>query len=52
VKTVFRNADVGYGSAMAVLLTLVIVAIGLAYARISTRRQAVAAGPGRLSVGS
>jgi raffinose/stachyose/melibiose transport system permease protein len=51
VKTVFRNADVGYGSAMAVLLTLVVVVVGLIYARISTRRQAVAAGPGRLPVG-
>jgi raffinose/stachyose/melibiose transport system permease protein len=52
VKTVFRNADVGYGSAMAVLLTLVVVGVGLVYARISTRREAVAAGAGRLPVGS
>jgi raffinose/stachyose/melibiose transport system permease protein len=34
VQTVFRNADVGYGSAMAVMLTLVVVAIGLAYTAI------------------
>jgi raffinose/stachyose/melibiose transport system permease protein len=33
VKTVFRNADVGYGSAMAVLLTGLVVGIGLIYMR-------------------
>lgn len=37
VKTVFRNADVGYGSAMAVLLTAVVVGIGLVYARLQRR---------------
>jgi raffinose/stachyose/melibiose transport system permease protein len=37
VKTVFRNGDVGYGSAMAVLLTAVVVAVGLVYARLQRR---------------
>jgi raffinose/stachyose/melibiose transport system permease protein len=34
VKVVFRSGDVGYGSAMAVLLTLVVVAIGVAFVRL------------------
>jgi raffinose/stachyose/melibiose transport system permease protein len=34
VKVVFRNADVGYGSAMAVVLTLIVVAVGVAFIRI------------------
>jgi raffinose/stachyose/melibiose transport system permease protein len=38
VKTVFRYGDVGYGSAMAVLLTAVVVAVGLVYARVQRRR--------------
>ena len=38
VKVVFRNADVGYGSAMAVVLTAVVVAVGLAFIRIQRRR--------------
>jgi raffinose/stachyose/melibiose transport system permease protein len=38
VRTVFRHADVGYGSAMAVVLTAVVVACGLAYARLQARR--------------
>ena len=29
VKTVFRNGEVGYGSAMAVLLTAIVVGVGL-----------------------
>jgi raffinose/stachyose/melibiose transport system permease protein len=37
VKTVFRNADVGYGSAMAVLLTGLVVGIGLIYMRVQGR---------------
>jgi raffinose/stachyose/melibiose transport system permease protein len=37
VKTVFRNADVGYGSAMAVLLTGLVVGIGLIYMRAQGR---------------
>jgi raffinose/stachyose/melibiose transport system permease protein len=37
VKTVFRNANVGYGAAMAVLLTAVVVAVGLLYIRLATR---------------
>ena len=34
VAVVFRDHDVGYGAAMAVLMTLVVVGIGLIYARI------------------
>ncbi len=34
VRTVFRNADVGYGSAMAVVLTLVILIVGWMFLRI------------------
>jgi raffinose/stachyose/melibiose transport system permease protein len=39
VKVVFRNGDVGYGSAMAVLLTAIVVGVGLAYARLQRRAQ-------------
>ncbi len=38
VKVVFRNADVGYGSALAVVLTLVVVTVGLAFVRIERAR--------------
>ena len=37
VKTVFRNAEVGYGSAMAVILTAIVLGVGLVYARLSAR---------------
>jgi raffinose/stachyose/melibiose transport system permease protein len=37
VKTVFRNAEVGYGSAMAVILTAVVVSVGIVYARLQRR---------------
>jgi raffinose/stachyose/melibiose transport system permease protein len=37
VKTVFRDGEVGYGSAMAVLLTAVLLAVGLVYVRIQAR---------------
>ena len=37
VKVVFRNGDVGYGSAMAVVLTLIVLAVGLVYARLHRR---------------
>jgi raffinose/stachyose/melibiose transport system permease protein len=37
VKTVFRNAEVGYGSAMAVILTAVVVGVGLVYLRLQGR---------------
>jgi raffinose/stachyose/melibiose transport system permease protein len=40
VKTVFRNGEVGYGSAMAVVLTLIVLGVGFAYARLSRRRAA------------
>jgi raffinose/stachyose/melibiose transport system permease protein len=39
VRTVFQFGDVGYGSAMAVLLTAVVVSVGLVYARLQARRQ-------------
>ena len=38
VKAVFRNGDVGYGSAMAVVLTTIVVACGLAYTRVGRQR--------------
>jgi raffinose/stachyose/melibiose transport system permease protein len=38
VKVVFRNADVGYGSAMAVVLTLIVVAVGIAFVRLQRSR--------------
>jgi raffinose/stachyose/melibiose transport system permease protein len=31
---VFRNADVGYGSAMAMVLTAVIIVVGLVFVRL------------------
>jgi raffinose/stachyose/melibiose transport system permease protein len=37
VKTVFRNGEVGYGSAMAVVLTAIVLAVGVAYARLQRR---------------
>ena len=38
VKVVFRNQDVGYGSAMAVVMTLVVLVVGLVYVRLRRRR--------------
>jgi raffinose/stachyose/melibiose transport system permease protein len=38
VKTVFKNGDVGYGSAMAVILTVIVLGVGFAFARLQTRR--------------
>jgi raffinose/stachyose/melibiose transport system permease protein len=43
VKTVFRNGEVGYGSAMAVVLTAIVLGVGLAYSRIERRRSIAAA---------
>lgn len=37
VRTVFQFGDVGYGSAMAVLLTAIVVGVGIGYARLSAR---------------
>ena len=45
VKTVFRNGDVGYGSAMAVILTAIVLAVGLAYSRLSSRQRGGATSP-------
>jgi len=45
VKTVFRNGDVGYGSAMAVILTAIVLAVGLAYSQLSSRQRGGAASP-------
>jgi len=50
VKTVFRNGEVGYGSAMAVVLTVIVVAVGLVYAWFRSRGEAGGAkqgNPGR-----
>lgn len=47
VKTVFRNAEVGYGSAMAVLLTAIVVGVGLVYARLQGRGERRTAGAPR-----
>ena len=44
VKVVFRDGDVGYGSAMAVILTAVVLAVGLVYARIQRGRSAAGSG--------
>src|SRR6188472_4393886 len=46
VKTVFRNGEVGYGSAMAVVLTVIVLGVGLAYSRIARRRPRRSAEPG------
>jgi formate-dependent nitrite reductase membrane component NrfD len=40
VKTVFRNGEVGYGSAMAVVLTAIVLGVGLVYSRLSRQRAA------------
>ncbi|MEI7744226.1 MAG: sugar ABC transporter permease [Chloroflexota bacterium] len=37
VKAVFKNGDVGYGSAMAIILTAIVLGVGLVYARIQRR---------------
>ena len=37
VQTVFRNGEVGYGSAMAVLLTAIVVGVGLIYVQAQGR---------------
>lgn len=39
VKTVFRAGDVGYGSAMAVVLTVVVVGAGILYTQARTRSE-------------
>ena len=45
VKTVFRNAEVGYGSAMAVILTGIVVGVGLIYVQIQGRAARRGLGP-------
>ena len=42
VKVVFRNQEVGYGSAMAVILTAVVLVIGLLYTRLRTAHSRLA----------
>jgi raffinose/stachyose/melibiose transport system permease protein len=37
VKTVFRDGEVGYGSAMAILLTAIVMGVGLSYAWLRAR---------------
>lgn len=44
VKVVFRDGDVGYGSAMAVILTAVVLGVGLVYARVQRGRSAASRG--------
>lgn len=39
VKTVFRAGDVGYGSAMAVLLTVIVVGVGILYGQARARSE-------------
>jgi raffinose/stachyose/melibiose transport system permease protein len=39
VKTVFRAGDVGYGSAMAVLLTVIVVGVGVLYTQVRRRSE-------------
>jgi raffinose/stachyose/melibiose transport system permease protein len=43
VKVVFRNGDVGYGSAMAVVLTAIVIGVGLGYSRFNRRGAGVRA---------
>ncbi|MCB0907984.1 MAG: sugar ABC transporter permease [Nocardioidaceae bacterium] len=42
VREVFTNGNVGYGSAMAVVLTVLVVAMGLVFGRLRSRHEAVA----------
>ncbi len=42
VKVVFRNADVGYGSAMAMVMAAVVLLLGLVYLRIRRRGEVAA----------
>src|SRR3954453_23165438 len=52
VKVVFRNGDVGYGSAIAVILTAIVLAIGFVYARLTRRSTAeLAPVPAGMAVG-
>jgi raffinose/stachyose/melibiose transport system permease protein len=44
VRTVFRNGEVGYGSAIAVLLTAIVVAAGLVWSLLGRRSAAQAQG--------
>lgn len=39
VREVFTNGNVGYGSSMAVVLTVVVVALGWAFSRVRARRE-------------
>jgi raffinose/stachyose/melibiose transport system permease protein len=50
VKTVFRNAEVGYGSAMAVVLTAIVLGVGLLYSRLSRQRSISSAKEPRVDV--
>src|SRR3954454_17371968 len=52
VKVVFRDGDVGYGSAMAVILTAIVLGIGFVYARLTRRYSAaLAPAPAGMAVG-
>ena len=41
VRVVFRDQQMGYGSALAVILTFVVVSVGLIYNRVRTKDDAV-----------
>lgn len=41
VREVFTNSNVGYGSAMAVVLTVIVVALGWSFGRLRARREVV-----------
>jgi raffinose/stachyose/melibiose transport system permease protein len=41
VRVVFRDQQMGYGSALAVILTIVVVLIGLIYNKLRTKDDAV-----------
>jgi raffinose/stachyose/melibiose transport system permease protein len=41
VRVVFRDQQMGYGSALAVILTFVVVSVGLIYNKVRTKDDAV-----------
>jgi raffinose/stachyose/melibiose transport system permease protein len=41
VRVVFRDQQMGYGSSLAVILTVVVVTVGLIYSKVRTKDDAV-----------
>jgi raffinose/stachyose/melibiose transport system permease protein len=41
VRVVFRDQQMGYGSSLAVILTVVVVTVGLIYSKLRTKDDAV-----------